>query len=358
MKKLLFGVATCLLLFGFALSQVNAQPVVVPNANEFVEGNSSNNFPFNSTSFTMRYQQIYESTQFSECGNIVQVNFRFTEGVLGDSITYPDILIQLSTTNVTPATLSTTFADNIGLNVITVYEGELSFAAQTCDSGPCPFENTITLQTPFNYNPSDGNLLLDISVPQTSGGYQSFDVVDNMPSITRRVVATSVGDDIGVVSDIALVTQFVCELIPTFINLSPNTATNDVLTEHTVIATIETDEIPEPGILVTFEVISGPNAGEMSDPGNGECSINDDCTTDENGQVSWTYTGSKFPGTDTIVAFILDEIIEEEIESNAVEKIWVFTRNVPTLSEWGLISMAALLGIVGFMVIRRRKVAA
>ena len=30
---------------------------------------------------------------------------------------------------------------------------------------------------------------------------------------------------------------------------------------------------------------------------------------------------------------------------------------VPTLSEWGLIAMAGILGIVGFMVIRRRKVA-
>ena len=33
-------------------------------------------------------------------------------------------------------------------------------------------------------------------------------------------------------------------------------------------------------------------------------------------------------------------------------------RNVPTLSEWGLIAMAAGLGILGFMVIRRRKVTA
>ena len=31
---------------------------------------------------------------------------------------------------------------------------------------------------------------------------------------------------------------------------------------------------------------------------------------------------------------------------------------VPTLSEWGLIAMAGILGIVGFMVIRRRKVTA
>ncbi|MCH7519918.1 MAG: IPTL-CTERM sorting domain-containing protein [Candidatus Dadabacteria bacterium] len=32
--------------------------------------------------------------------------------------------------------------------------------------------------------------------------------------------------------------------------------------------------------------------------------------------------------------------------------------NVPTLSEWGLIAIAAILGIVGFMVLRRRKVSA
>jgi len=31
---------------------------------------------------------------------------------------------------------------------------------------------------------------------------------------------------------------------------------------------------------------------------------------------------------------------------------------IPTLSEWGLIAMAAILGIVGFMVMRRRKVTA
>ncbi len=35
-----------------------------------------------------------------------------------------------------------------------------------------------------------------------------------------------------------------------------------------------------------------------------------------------------------------------------------FTRPIPTLSEWGVIAMAGILGIAGFMVIRRRKVAA
>ncbi len=34
------------------------------------------------------------------------------------------------------------------------------------------------------------------------------------------------------------------------------------------------------------------------------------------------------------------------------------TRDIPTLSEWGLIAMAGVLGIVGFMIIRRKKAAA
>ncbi len=34
------------------------------------------------------------------------------------------------------------------------------------------------------------------------------------------------------------------------------------------------------------------------------------------------------------------------------------TRNIPTLSEWGLIAMASILGIVGFMVLRKRNAAA
>ena len=33
-------------------------------------------------------------------------------------------------------------------------------------------------------------------------------------------------------------------------------------------------------------------------------------------------------------------------------------RPIPTLSQWGIIAMAGLMGIVGFIVIRRRKVAA
>ena len=36
----------------------------------------------------------------------------------------------------------------------------------------------------------------------------------------------------------------------------------------------------------------------------------------------------------------------------------IIPTRIPTLSEWGLIAMAGILGIVGFMVMRRRKVTA
>ena len=83
----------------------------------------------------------------------------------------------------------------------------------------------------------------------------------------------------------------------------------------------------------------------------------DDCTTDGNGQVSWTYTGSRFPGTDTILASFFDEQLQMIIESDPIEKIWIALL-IPTLSEWGLIALATILGIVGFIVVRRRKLVA
>ena len=84
--------------------------------------------------------------------------------------------------------------------------------------------------------------------------------------------------------------------------------------------------------MVTFEIISGPNMGEMSDPNTGECAPNDDCTTDVNSELSWTYSGDEI-GADIIVASFFDEGLQTTVESNPIEKIWVLPpRNVPTLS--------------------------
>ena len=143
------------------------------------------------------------------------------------------------------------------------------------------------------------------------------------------------------------------------LDLEPETATNPIGTDHTVTTTFFIDpekSMVEEGLFVTFKVISGPNAGKESIPNSGECTPNNDCTTDVNGQVSWTYS-SLIQGTDTIVATAIVNVPDQgplPIESPPVEKIWT-TTPIPTLSEWGLIAMAGILGIAGFMVIKRRK---
>jgi len=66
-----------------------------------------------------------------------------------------------------------------------------------------------------------------------------------------------------------------------------------------------------------------------------------------------------FNSNDTIPGDLLTGLSEQQL-SECVN--WDFPEPeeviIPTLSEWGLIAMAGILGIVGFMVLRRRKVTA
>ncbi len=105
--------------------------------------------------------------------------------------------------------------------------------------------------------------------------------------------------------------------LPGSIDLTPSAATNIVGTTHTVTATAMDGETPVPavGVTVTFAVTSGPNAGTS-----GTCSSNADCTTDDKGQVSFTYTGDGGVGTDTISASFVTT--REVTESTLVQKTW------------------------------------
>ncbi len=61
----------------------------------------------------------------------------------------------------------------------------------------------------------------------------------------------------------------------------------------------------------------------------------------------------------TICEFVEDGICVPDGDSSEFGScVSPVTSPIPTLSEWGLIAMAGVLGIVGFMVIRRRKVSA
>jgi hypothetical protein len=63
-----------------------------------------------------------------------------------------------------------------------------------------------------------------------------------------------------------------------------------------------------------------------------------------------------------VIPTVIDGGVSLECANNAGVATCTFfnthIRPIPTLSEWGLIAMAGLMGIVGFMVIRRRKLTA
>jgi hypothetical protein len=87
----------------------------------------------------------------------------------------------------------------------------------------------------------------------------------------------------------------------TEIALDPPDAVNDFTTDqtHTVTSTVTANDQPLAGVQISFSIVSGPNAGQASDPG--ECSVNANCTTDAAGQTSWSYASAGL-GTDLIRA--------------------------------------------------------
>jgi hypothetical protein len=144
-----------------------------------------------------------------------------------------------------------------------------------------------------------------------------------------------------------------CEAVPPqFINLSPDSSSGPAGTEQTVTATVTEEGSPLPGVLVTFEVVSGPGAGRTS-ASSGECS-NPGCFTGPDGLVSWSYTVYGV-GTNTVTASLVNTL-GTVVTSAPVEVIWEVLP-IPALSTWGLVAAAGLIGAAGLLYARRRKAA-
>ena len=110
------------------------------------------------------------------------------------------------------------------------------------------------------------------------------------------------------------------------IDLTPETATNPTGTSHTVTATVLSNTTPVVGTLVTFNVIAGPNVGKTSSS-TGTC-VPASCLTNASGQVTWTYTDTAGPGTDSIRASFTSSGVTQT--SNTAEKTWTGTSKTPT----------------------------
>jgi hypothetical protein len=167
-KRLLAGLmvlSVCALARGVT---VGSSSIVAPNSAATADGNSENSYPF-AVAETIRYQQVYMASQFGAVTPggemITQIAFRpnASDGY-AFSHTIGDIRIDLSTTLAAPGDLSLTFADNVGANDKTVFNGPLTLSSADTGpaGGPKNFDILIQLATPFFYNPAAGNLLLDL----------------------------------------------------------------------------------------------------------------------------------------------------------------------------------------------------
>ena len=195
-RRLLAGLTV---LAGCALAHSSPVSIVAPNGLTGTEGNIDLGAPF-SVAGTMRYQQVYTASQFGAIGTgggmITGIAFR-PDGVYGKAFTHTiaNIRIDLATTTAGPGGLSLTFANNVGANDTTVFNGSLTLSSTFTGpaGGPKNFDILIPLTTPFYYNPAAGNLLLDIRnfSSGNSGGnlIPQLDATSANPTLVGRVEA-------------------------------------------------------------------------------------------------------------------------------------------------------------------------
>ncbi len=156
---------------------VLADTTVVPGALAVKEGGYSNFYPFGMDSVdplnqnplvSQRYQQAYDASAFAGLTGpltIEGISFR-PDAVLGSAFatTLSDIQINLSTT-LSFGNLTEVFANNVGSDdTIVVDRGTLSLSSGFTGpaGGPKDFDIYIALDNPFVYDPTAGNLLLDV----------------------------------------------------------------------------------------------------------------------------------------------------------------------------------------------------
>src|SRR5262249_50232304 len=102
---------------------------------------------------------------------------------------------------------SSTFAANRGNGMVTVFDGLLSLASSGTGT-PNPFDIVINVASLFNYDPTKGNLLLDVFM-RNSPATTFFDSVGSTQTVTAPVFSpTSVTDATGTTAVSGLVTRF------------------------------------------------------------------------------------------------------------------------------------------------------
>ena len=158
-----------------------------------------NALPFGTTT-EPRYQQVYSAAEFSGPITVSSISFYWTVSydVLAE-ISSGNYTFKLSTTAAAVNGLSTTMDDNVGADVAV-------FLVTTLAGGLPPAQIDF-VGTPFSYDPSGGNLLLDIamSARANDGAHGLFLDARNGDA---GGVFSRMGNDAGFNNNYGLVTGF------------------------------------------------------------------------------------------------------------------------------------------------------
>jgi hypothetical protein len=169
-----------------------AADIVAPNILASVQGDTGNLFPILSPQ-PIRYQQVYDHSQFvgfAAGGEyITQMAFRVHSPGIPFTASISTLQVNLSTTANAADALSPTFAQNVGADDTVVFPSaaiQFSTAVSGPADGPQAFDLVVTFTTPFHYDPSKGNLLVDIR--NSSGATHN-------PANDQQIDAVSTGGD-------------------------------------------------------------------------------------------------------------------------------------------------------------------
>jgi hypothetical protein len=164
-------------------------------------------------------QQLIGSGQFSGLGEIqiTEISFRPAAGDGDFSANFGALSVYLSTSPNFPNSLtpmmSTTFGNNVGPDETLVYSSpNASWSGAGCAGpGVCPFDINLVLSTPFNYNPANGQLLLELDFSNYSATNYMDAVMFSSASVSKIEQVVSFGTanpTSGTSAYIGLITQF------------------------------------------------------------------------------------------------------------------------------------------------------
>jgi hypothetical protein len=169
-----------------------ADLLVIPNAQTSTLANDRSGSLAGSIP-SLDTQDIWVSSQFASAGGSLLITgfaFRLKPGTGSINATASSFSVDLSTTSFNPSTMSTTFAANRGTDYTQVDSGTGTLWSSPGCTGlvTCPFDMVFNLTTPFLYDPSKGNFLIEMHGTGYNGvGTGQFDVENYFSAAGSKV---------------------------------------------------------------------------------------------------------------------------------------------------------------------------